>query len=243
VGASIRALRRRRGWRQSDLATAAGVSRSLISLIELGRVDDVRMSRLRSVARALDAAIGIDLRWRGAALDRLVDARHAALTSAAMDAIGSAGWIAQPEVSYSRYGERGSIDVLGWHPSARALLVIENKTEVASIEATLHKLDDKARLAAAIAGERFGWRPTSLGRMLILLANTTNRRRVREHDRVLRAALPARAGELRAWVRHPRGPIAGILFVPVDRVVGITQRVRSNPRVQPGRPCGNTRSR
>jgi hypothetical protein len=121
--------------------------------------------------------------------------------------------------------------------------VIENKTEVASIEATLRKLDEKAGLAAAIARERLGWRPTSLGRMLIILANTTNRRRVREHDRVLRAALPARAGELRAWVRHPRGPIAGILFVPVDRVVGTTQRVRSNPRIQSSRSCMDTQGR
>lgn len=241
LGRSIRALRRRRGWRQADLAVAAGVSRSLISLIERGQIDEVRISRLRAIARALEGSIAVDLRWRGAALDRLVDARHAALTSAAMATIGSTGWMTQPEVSYSRYGERGSIDILAWHPEARALLVIENKTELTSIEATLRKLDEKARLAPAIAGDRIGWRPTTVSRMLILLANTTNRRRVREHDRVLRASLPARADAVRAWIRAPRRPLAGILFVPIDRMIVVNQGSGGPARVRRRNPSKDVR--
>jgi transcriptional regulator with XRE-family HTH domain len=218
--------------RQADLAAAAGVSRSLVSLIERGRIDEVTISRLRAIVRALDASMAVDLRWRGAALDRLIDARHAALTSAAMNAIGSAGWLTHPEASYSHCGERGSIDVLAWHPDTHALLVIENKTELTSIEATLRKLDEKARLAARIAADRVGWRPITVSRLLILIANTTNRRRVRERDRVLRVALPARASTVRAWIHAPRGPIAGILFVPIDGVAGTKQRVPSPMRVR-----------
>jgi transcriptional regulator with XRE-family HTH domain len=241
LGRSIRALRRRRVWRQADLAVAAGVSRSLISLIERGQIDDVRISRLRAIARALEGSIAVDLRWRGAALDRLVDARHAALASAAIATIGSTGWMTQPEVSYSHYGERGSIDILAWHPEARALLVIENKSELTSIGATLRKLDEKARLAPAIAGDRVGWRPATVSRMLILVANTTNRRRVREHDRVLRAALPGRADAVRAWIRAPRGPIAGILFVPIDPVIGVGHSSAGPARVRTRNPSVETR--
>jgi transcriptional regulator with XRE-family HTH domain len=70
LGRSIRALRRRRDWRQADLAAAAGVSRSLISLIERGQIDDVRISRLRGIARALEGPSpstcdGAGPRWIG----------------------------------------------------------------------------------------------------------------------------------------------------------------------------------
>jgi transcriptional regulator with XRE-family HTH domain len=232
LGNAIRALRRRRYWRQADLAAAAGVSRSLISLLERGHIDEIRISRLRAIVCALEGSIGFDLRWRGAALDRLVDACHAALTSAAMGAIGSAGWMTQPEISYSRYGERGSIDLLAWHASTRTLLVIENKTELTSLETTLRKLDEKTRLAPVIASERLGWRPTTVGRLLILLTNSTNRRRVREHDRVLGVALPARTGTVRAWMRAPRGSLAGILFVPIDRMAGVSRGAAGPERVR-----------
>jgi hypothetical protein len=61
-------------------------------------------------------------------------------------------------VSYSVYGERGSIDLLAWHPAIRTLLVIEVKTEVSSVEAMLRKHDEKVRLAPRVAAERFDGR-------------------------------------------------------------------------------------
>ena len=53
-------------------------------------------------------------------------------------------WILAPEVSYSIFGERGVIDILAWHPTRRALLVIELKSELTSIEETLRR--DLARV-------------------------------------------------------------------------------------------------
>jgi hypothetical protein len=63
-------------------------------------------------------------------------------------------------VSFSRYGERGSIDVLAWHPRRRALAVFEVKSVTPDMQAMFVGLDRKGRLAPGIARER-GWEPAA----------------------------------------------------------------------------------
>ena len=72
------------------------------------------------------------------------------------------------EVTYARYGERGSIDVLATLRSARAVLVCEIKSDIPSAEATARKLDEKRRLAPFIVRERLGWEPGGVGAVLVL---------------------------------------------------------------------------
>src|SRR4051812_34494708 len=108
LGRIIRALRRRKGWRQVDLALAAGCSQNLISLIERGHLAAVSVRMLRRVTGALDATLGFDMRWRGAALDRLLDEDHANLVAAVAAILRALGWLVEIEVTYSSYGERGS---------------------------------------------------------------------------------------------------------------------------------------
>jgi len=147
LGASIRALRRRRGWRQSDLAAAAGVSQTLVSSIERGHLDGVTIATLRRVMAGLDARLELGVRWRGGSLDRLVDERHASLVGRVVEILRSAGWLVRVEASYSHFGERGSVDVLAFYEPSGTMLVVEVKSELTSIEATLRKLDEKVRLA------------------------------------------------------------------------------------------------
>ena len=189
------------------------MSQPLISKLERGEIGDVNVDTLRAVTAALDATVLLEVRWRGGAVDRLLDEKHARILGATVDHLVSCAWATEVEVSYSVYGERGSIDVLAWHEGSRTLLVIEVKSELVSVEATLRKLDEKARLAGAIARDRFGWRVESMARMLVLPSTSTERRRVARHDAVLSAALPLRYDDLRAWLRRPVGPMSGILFV------------------------------
>ena len=76
--------------------------------------------------------------------------------------LGAAGWMVRPEVSYSEWGERGSIDLLGWHASTRSLLIVEVKSELASVEETLRKHDEKVRLGSVVASRRLGWSPLTV---------------------------------------------------------------------------------
>lgn len=215
VGRAVRALRRRRGLRQSDVAEAAGVVHDTVSRIELGRLDGVTLGTLRQVLRVVGAGMRIEVLWRGAALDRLLDERHAALVGAAAKRLGRAAWEVEAEVSFAVYGERGAIDLLGWHAASRSLLVVEVKTELVSVEETLRRLDAKARLARRIAAERFGWRPQSVARLLVLPAGSVERARVARNAAVLDIAFPMRGSAVRRWLAQPNGATSGLVFLPL----------------------------
>lgn len=213
-GRVIRALRRRRGWRQVDLAIAAGVSQDVVSLIERGHGDRLAFRTLMRVTGALDAGAGIDLRWRGGELERLLDEAHAALVAAVAGTLDSDGWDLRIEVTYAVYGQNGSIDVLAWHQESRSLLVLEIKTEITSGESTIRRLDEKVRLAADIARERFGWTARTVSRLLVVEDTTTARRRVTVGGALFRAAFPSRAVEVRRWLRAPAVSLSGLMFLP-----------------------------
>ncbi len=213
IGRALRVLRQRRGLRQSEIAAAASVTQSTISDLECGRLAGLPVATLRRVFGAVDAGFEGAVLWRGAGLDRLLDARHAVLVGASVDRLGGLGWETHVEASSSIYGERGSIDVLGGLARVQAVLVEEVKSELANLEETIRKLDEKVRLVRKdIALDRFGWQPTLVGRLLVLPDSTTARQRVAAVESVLRVALPDRGSVVRRWLREPSGALAGILF-------------------------------
>src|SRR5262245_39451898 len=114
VGAAIRALRVRRGWSQAQLAERCGLAQTEISKLERGHVAGTSARTLRRVCAPLEADVEYDLRWRAGALDRLLDRRHSELVEGVVRLLVTLGWHVLPEVSFSHYGDRGSIDVLAW---------------------------------------------------------------------------------------------------------------------------------
>jgi transcriptional regulator with XRE-family HTH domain len=232
-GLGLRALRLRRGLSQQQLATRSRISRSVIWRIERGSADRVAVHTLVEVAAALGARVDLRLLWQGEGLDRLLDARHARLVELVVTLLGSNGWDAATEVSFNIRGERGSIDVLAYHRPTRCVLVVEVKSVVPDIQAMLHGLDRKGRLAPGIAGER-GWTLRSVTKVLVLPDDRTARRRVEAHAATIRAALPARTVTMRAWIRSPEapGPGHGVLFLSDAPQAGARQRIPApNARV------------
>jgi len=212
VGATIRAVRIKKGWRQFDLALRAGVSRAAVSRVESGNIGGLSVDYLVVIANALDVRAELVLRWRGGELDRLLNSRHSALHEAVARYFAEMpGWIIAPEVTFAVFGERGAIDILAWHPAMRALLVIELKTEIVDVNELMGTLDRKRRLATRIARER-GWDARVIGTWLIVGEGTTNRRRVRSHSTTLTAAFPAGSREIADWLRKPVGPIGALSF-------------------------------
>jgi transcriptional regulator with XRE-family HTH domain len=233
VGLVIRALRRRRGWRQLELASRANVSQSIVSETERGHIDAKQVRTVRQILNALDADVRLEVRWRGGAADRLIDEDHARLGGIVAQRLERLGWTVRTEVTYSEYGERGSFDVLGWCAETGDLVVVEVKTELLSAEATLRKLDEKVRLAPKVVRERFGWRTRAVSRVLVLIESTINRRRLRDHEGLFRAALPASPANVRRWLREPHGPIDGTWFLPLIARSGGKRRSGGPHRVRP----------
>ncbi len=238
VGSKVRAVRLRLGWRQADVAERSGVSQSAVCRVERGQLDHMTLRSIRRILGALEIDLELVPRWRGGDLDRLADEDHAALVGMIATLLGALGWETRAEVSFSVYGERGSIDLLAWNPSTRVLLVVEVKTALTSIEETLRRHDVKARLAPGVARERFGWNAGATARLLVLPDASTARRRVARHARVLVGAYPTRGRAAREWLRSPSGSAGLLAFLsPMpdrtgSRRLGPRRRVRRS-RSQP----------
>jgi transcriptional regulator with XRE-family HTH domain len=202
LGQGIKALRQRRGWRQEDLALAADVSRSVVARIEQGLADRVPWATIRRVAAPFGARLVVRLDWNGEQLDRLIDARHAALVDVVLAELTAHGWICVPEATFNVFGERGSVDVLAFHPATRVLLIVEVKTAIPEIGNLLAPLDRKRRLGPQLAAVQ-GWTVSSVARLLVVADTSTNRRRIAAHGATFRAAFPVRGCDARRWIASP----------------------------------------
>jgi transcriptional regulator with XRE-family HTH domain len=212
LGAGLRAVRIRRGWRQRDLAAASSVSDATVSRIERGHLDGVQVRTLRDVARALDIRIELLARSRGGDLDRLINAKHAALSEAVVAWLRSLpGWTVRPEVSYAWFGERGVVDLLAWSEERSALLEVELKTAIVDTGELLATIDRRRRLGREIA-EPLGWAPSSVSSLLVIAESAANRTRVRVLSSTFDAALPDRIPEVRHYLRQPAAALRGLIF-------------------------------
>lgn len=221
LGTVLRTVRRRSGRRQGDVARVAGGSDATVSRIERGLIESVDVGTVVRVAAALEVRVDLVARWGGAELDRLFNARHAAMHDAVVPFLRRLGWSVQPEVSFSIYGERGVIDILALHEPSASILVVELKTEIVDVNALMGSVDRYRRLAPRIAVER-GWPRSDASVWVALLDGRTNRRRLAAHASVLRAAYPDDGRRVRAWLAHPVGRLSALSFLP-DRL-GVTLR-------------------
>lgn len=213
TGLVLRGLRRRGGLRQSDLAAKALVSTATVSRAERGHLDTLSLATVRRLFAVVDARIEVSPRWRGGDVDRLLDLDHAEIGANVAALLRAHGWAVLAEVTFSVYGERGSIDLVALHAVTGAAVAIEIKTSVASAEELQRRLDVKTRLLPGIVRERFDREPTQIGRLVVIAADRTNRRRVERLLPLLSGSLPARTVEVRRWLRHPVGPMSGIWFL------------------------------
>lgn len=236
LGMAVRARRHQRGWRLVDLGMAAGVGSGVCGLLERGHADRLSVRTARAILRALDLPLGWDLGWHRTEIDRLLDEDHAALAAAFASWLGSAGWLTRSEVSFNRYGDRGRIDLLGFEPRSRVLLVVEVKTVVVDIQDLLGSLDVKTRVAESMSS----WgRPRTVVPLIVILEGTTARRRL-ERVAPLFARYDLRGRSALRWLRQPVPGPSGLLVLHklpsgtgVDRRRAGRRRIRSssaNPR-------------
>lgn len=101
LGRILRAVRRRRGRPQHDVASTIGVSQSTLSRIERGHLDQVSLQTLRAVFAALEIRLELVATWRGAELERLLDEDHAVLVASVALILERRSWDVAVEVTYS----------------------------------------------------------------------------------------------------------------------------------------------
>jgi transcriptional regulator with XRE-family HTH domain len=235
IGLAIRALRRRRRLRQVDVAVIAGVSQTAVSRCERGVLRVLRWDAITRIADAVGMRIDLRPLWRGGELDRLLDADHAALQAWLARSLELRGWTVVPEATFSRYGERGSIDVLAHHPPTGSVLVTEIKTVIADMQGLLRSLDAKVRLAPAVA-RGLGWESRRVVACLLIAEERTNRRRVADHG-VLLGRFATRGVAAKRWLGRPIDPVHGLLiFQSLPSSPGVTGRQSARHRIRVRRP-------
>jgi hypothetical protein len=195
---------------------------------------------VRAIAAVLDVRVELLPRSRAADLERVASAGHASLAEAVVEWFrGFRGWAIRPELGFSNYGDRGVIDLVCWHALRRALLVIELKTELVDINELLGTLDRYRRNAPAVVAP-LGWIPVTVSTLLVIGDSDFNRSRVRAHESLFEAALPARIREVRAWLRDPAGELPALMFFAdrhrgsTNRRLATVRRVRGSARPRPG---------
>jgi transcriptional regulator with XRE-family HTH domain len=236
VGAMVRAVRMRSGLSQAEVATRADVSPSTVSLLERGHGASLSLAMWRRIGAVLEVRISMIARWRGGELDRLLSSRHSLLGQRfASFMLARPGWVVEPEISFSIWGERGVGDQLGWHAGEAHVLIVELKTEFVDINEMLGTLDRKRRLARQIAADR-GWQPKLVSVWLIALDTHTNRRHAERHRALLRAALPLDGRALRGFLATPIVATSGLAFWPDSNPqrAGRCRSGRSGPERPPG---------
>lgn len=205
--------------------------RAVIAAVERGDLARVRVGQLLAVAIALRADLDIVLRWNGTELDRLLNAGHSRMHELLVGILTAAGWEVVPERSFAIWGERGVVDLLAWHAATRTLLIIELKTEIVEVQRLIGTVDRYRRLAPQIVRD-LGWEPLTVGVWVAVAESATNRRRLSEHARVLRAAFPSDGRTVAGWLRSPSGPFRALSFLSDAGVANRTAARSSRRRVR-----------
>jgi transcriptional regulator with XRE-family HTH domain len=236
VGALARAIRHRLGWTQRQLGDRIGLSQQLISLFERGHLDDLTVRTARRIGAALEISLAFEPRWRGGEGARLLDADHSALANAIVTLLRAAGWEVTVEYTFNHFGERGSIDIIGWHAASQCLLIVEVKSRLLDTQATLATLDRKVRVVPMLLARERGWTAKSVGVVLAMPGLTANRSAVTRHAATFASAFPDRAPEVRRWLRRPAGRLAAVWFLSNTHGGSATQARATRRRVRPTPP-------
>jgi hypothetical protein len=198
----------------------------------------VGFGQIRAVARALDARFEGLVRWQGGDLDRLTNRGHAQMHEAMARWFAELdGWQASPGVSFNEFGERGIIDSLAWHASARTVLVVELKTAFVDINDLMSTMDRRRRLAMKIASDA-GWNAEAVATWVVVAPDRSNQRALAEHATVLRAKFPGDGRSIRRWLAQPAGEIAALSFLPKARLSDLGRDGRMPRRVSARSPSG-----
>ena len=200
-------------------------------MLERGQLRSLRLEIIEAILTALGARLDLRVFWNGPEMDRMLDEAHAALGAAVKRRLERWGWLVRVEVSFSRYGEHGRVDLLAFHPGSGTLLVIEIKTDLVDVQALLGSLDVKTRLARGIA-ERFGWQVRTVVPAIVWLEHSATRKRLARVN-TLFDAYRLRGRSAITWLRRPSAPFPGGLMWfaarPGIRRSGPRERVRSSP--------------
>jgi len=207
LGGIVHELRLAIGWSQRELAPRAGVSQSLVSAIENGRLRTLTFATASRLLEAMGARLIVDAA-RPFLGDRQLqrEPAHARCSTYVASRLERSGWQVATEVEVGGDRSRGWIDLLVWNPTTGDTLVIEIKTELRDLGSVQRSLGWYEREALG-AARRLGWRPRRVASWLLLLATDANDAAMGDNRRSLDQAFPVRARAMQATMDGSTEPM------------------------------------
>lgn len=229
LGSAVREERTRQGLRQWEVAEAAGVSQSWVSLMERGRGSGASLETWAAVAAAVkEQLVGYLEHAAGASTPR--DHVHLKGQDLVIRTAGTGGWRPTPEAPVDPMARRSrSVDVLLQRGRGTEIAVVEVWDTFDDVGDAMRSLDGKVatarRLASSLAARAQGLR--------VVRGTRRNHALITELSGLFAAKFPARAGD---WLRALTDPQVampaepGLLWTDVRGTRLVASRLGSPPR-------------
>jgi transcriptional regulator with XRE-family HTH domain len=207
LGDRFRLARTAAGIRQRDVATAAGVSPTMICRMELGHGGSISLDSWAAVAAVLEVDLVADVHEPAGSSRGEVELRcHALVARVARDG----AWASTTEiVRASPDSAPSTVETILVRPDRKETAVVHAWHPVPSVGAALDALEWRHEHLQRTFGARW-----AVSALVLCPSTAADRRRVTEFAAELATALPAASGEWIAALRYPFSPMpsAGLLW-------------------------------
>lgn len=212
-GAVIRGARRARDWTQDELGRKARVSQSVVAAVESGA--GARIDTLVRICEALDGELVLEatLPFAGDGA-RQADRGHARCVGSVRRLLEAAGHACATEQEVLDGPWRGWIDLVGYDPALRRLIIVEVKTELHDAGALERQVERYVRLSLGVA-RRHSWSVGEIAVVAVALATTANDAFLVANRQVLGASFPIR-GRSAISCMFDGDPVRGRMLLMLD---------------------------
>lgn len=210
LGDRFRLARTVAGIRQEDVAIRAGVSRTMVCRMELGRGGSISLDSWVAVGLVLGVELVADFNEpEGSSRSGLALRCHRLTNGVARDG----GWLATTEIVRARRDRApATVETILVRPFRNEAAVVHAWHPVPDVDAALEALEGRREQLRRTFGS--GWAVSAL---VLSPSTMANRRRVTELAWRLATALPATAGDWIGALRHPRSPMPSDGLLWTDR--------------------------
>lgn len=212
-GAMIRGARKARDWTQDDLGQKAKVAQSVVAAVESGA--GTRIDTLERICGALGAELVLEARlpFVGDPAPQS-DRGHARCVGSVRRLLEAAGHVCATEQEVLDGPWRGWIDLVGYNPTLRRLVIVEVKTELHDVGALERQVERYVRLSLGVA-QRHGWSVGEIAVVAVVLAITANDAFLAANRHVLGASFPIR-GRSAISCMLDGDPVRGRMLLMLD---------------------------
>jgi hypothetical protein len=88
--------------------------------------------------------------------------------------------------------------------------LVEVKSRITDVQDLHAAMAQKRRVVPMLLSRERGWRPTSIGQLLVVAEASAQRRLVARHAEIFSVSFAQRGRDARSWLAHPAGTLSAL---------------------------------